>query len=128
MPAPARALRECRRCPRRSPDGPGHAPGLADGLFATWHGNVAQMSRPLIPHIIADQEFTTPNCTIGAVAGTVKRHADHWLRQPMLRHAARHVRVMVLDADQRDPIRLTANVQRGLTHNRDANHEPGIAR
>ena len=46
--------------------------------------------------VITEQELATPDRTVGAPAGAVEADADDRPGQPVLGHAARHVRVVVL--------------------------------
>ncbi len=47
--------------------------------------------------VVAGQELSAPDRPVGPVAGTVERDADHGTFQSVLRHAGRHMGVMMLD-------------------------------
>ncbi len=59
------------------------------------------MERALVFRIVTNQEFSTPNCAVRAVASAVKSCPDDRLigGEPVFRHASRDVGVMVLDPD-----------------------------
>jgi len=48
---------------------------------------------------IRDQKFAAPDLAVRAVSGSVECHADRLALDPVFGHAARDMRVMVLDAD-----------------------------
>jgi len=50
---------------------------------------------------VGDEKFASPDFAVGAIAGSVKGHADDLAGEMVLRHATGDVRVMVLHADFR---------------------------
>ena len=74
-------------------------PGFANSPVATREWNVPKMRAALKSGEIGHQKFAAPNLAVGAEARSIKGHADHFVGDPILGHATRDVRVMVLDAD-----------------------------
>ena len=83
-----------------------HAPRLADGRRPTRQGGVLQVASPLEAFLHAAlEELSAPDGAVRAVAGPVERHPDDTLfcGTPVVRQAARDVRLMVLHADSGEP-------------------------
>src|SRR5579883_311008 len=76
-----------------------HSPRFADGLLPSRQSNSTQMCCASDSTVIPCQEFTTPDGSISSVTGAVKAHAKHRFRQPVLGHAACHVRMVMLNAE-----------------------------
>ena len=73
-----------------------HAPRLPNGSVATCHADVTQVRRsPELP-IVANQKLPAPDGAVGAETGAVERDPNDRLDKAVLRHAARHVGMMML--------------------------------
>ena len=73
-----------------------HPPRFADRLVAARKRNRPQVCDAAKPAVIADEKLTAPDRAVRAVTGSVECHADDRLVQPVLGHARRHVRMVVL--------------------------------
>ena len=77
----------------------GHSPRLADGLRAAGHRHVIEVRDAFGLDEIRDEELAAPQTPVRAKAEPVHRHADDLALDAVVGHAARDVRVVVLDAD-----------------------------
>src|SRR5581483_3186540 len=77
----------------------GHPPRLTNGGLATRHRHVGEMRCPLKIPIVGEKYFPAPNPAICAVACAIQSEADHPPLQVILRHAARDVSMVMLNAD-----------------------------
>ncbi len=86
--------------------GDGHAPGFVDGLRVAGHGGVGEV-RGAVEVVEAggagqadDEDFATPGCAVGAIAGAVEGNAEDASGEMILGHAAGDVGVVMLDSDE----------------------------
>ena len=77
-----------------------HAPWFTNGCITARHGDIVKMGKAFEFVEAADQHLPAPDASVGSIAGSVEREADHRTRKRVLSHAARDVRMMMLHADQ----------------------------
>jgi hypothetical protein len=80
--------------------GDGHTPGFVDGLRVAGHRGVGEVSGAVAGLEIGYEDFATPGCAVGSVAGAVEGDADDLAGEVVFGHAASDVGVVVLDADE----------------------------
>ena len=74
-------------------------PRFANGPVATRQRNIAEVTTALETSEIGDQKFAAPYLSVAAKSSSIERHANHFVRDPVLGHAACDMGVMMLDAD-----------------------------
>src|SRR5262245_58852697 len=89
-----------------------HPPRFPYGLISARHRPGADMCHPVEGTIITRQKLTAPDCAVSAEAGAVEDHAQNGTIEPMLGHATRQVRVMVLYRELLASVRLSISRRR----------------
>ena len=74
-------------------------PRFANGPVAARQRNITKMGATLESGEIGHQKFPAPDLAVRAEPGSVECDADDFVGDPVLGHATRDVRVMMLDAD-----------------------------
>ena len=99
-----------RRCEPRA----GHPPRLAHGTLPAGHAHRAQRGGALERHEVADEDLSTPDRAVGAVARAVVDRSDGRAFEAVLGEARGQMGVVVLDAREVRAVQLEGERRRGV--------------